>query len=191
VPFGSTQFGQHRRWITSSLYEGRLSDSGLPANGQYSMNFNLHASANPGPALFTYIPPQPVNVVSGLFSVVLDFPAGLFDGNDRWLEIFVAPPGSQVFHPAKSISKDQGRTLRLYADHAGTTLRALEADGVRESGVVTEAIAPGAVTPDKISPGQRRQEPEWTDGFRDTGTRPQCHHYTQWQHADHRRRRRQ
>lgn len=75
-------------------YQGRLTDSGVPANGQYRMRFGVFAGPQPvgGQSLATVT--QTVSVVNGLFTATPDFQGisdpNIFDGGDRWLEIGVA-----------------------------------------------------------------------------------------------------
>jgi len=84
---------------TAFTYQGQLQSNGSPANGSFNMVFklwndaSLSAPANQvGPTL-TFDGaggnPPPVIVANGLFTQQLDFGAGAFDGNKRWLEITV------------------------------------------------------------------------------------------------------
>ena len=76
---------------TSFSYQGKINDQGIPANGLYDFDFRLYDGSNPGTAiLLGSVPMLGVAVVNGLFTVNLEF-GGLFDGNERWLEIAVAP----------------------------------------------------------------------------------------------------
>ena len=74
-------------------YNGRLSDNGQLANGNFQFAFKLFEVANGGTALAT-ITDINTTVASGVFNVNLDFGATLFDGNPRYLEIGVRPQGS-------------------------------------------------------------------------------------------------
>ena len=60
-----------------------------------------------------------VGVSNGLFTVSLDFGAGVFTGPDRWLEIGVCANGAGVF---ALLSPRQKLTATPYAVTAGTTL---------------------------------------------------------------------
>ncbi len=76
---------------TSFTYQGRLTDGGNPANGNYDFRFYLWAEENKTTLLGTY--PESgiivVDVVDGYFMVTPDFGIEVFDGNERWLEIEV------------------------------------------------------------------------------------------------------
>lgn len=85
----STSFGQG----TAFTYSGRLNNGGAPANGSYDLRFTVYdsdvgAGIVAGPLSIT-----PVTVANGLFSVQVDFGAGVFTGPARWLEIGVRPVG--------------------------------------------------------------------------------------------------
>lgn len=86
---------------TTFTYQGRLQDTSTPANGSYDLQFTLWDAASAG----TQQPqPSPVTVtrtsvlvISGVFTVQLDFGANAFPGADRFLEIGVRPAGSGTF----------------------------------------------------------------------------------------------
>src|SRR5262245_544115 len=75
---------------TAFTYQGKLTDSSLPANGTYQMQFSLFDAAADGTQVGSTITKSSVTVMNGLFTVQLDFSvANAFDGNARWLEISV------------------------------------------------------------------------------------------------------
>ncbi len=91
-------------WLTASAafaqsttftYQGRLSNDGAPADGQYDFKFTLWDGVTggmqqpqPSPATVSQ---DNVLVTSGVFTVALNFGAGAFPGADRFLEISVRP----------------------------------------------------------------------------------------------------
>ena len=81
---------------TTFTYQGRLTDGGGPANGNYDLQFKLldtptvGSGAQQGGTLVR----NPVVASAGIFTVTLDFGATVFDGADRFLEIGVRPSGS-------------------------------------------------------------------------------------------------
>ena len=86
---------------TSFSYQGRLTDSGTPANGNYDFQFTLWDASSAGTQQ-----PQPnpvtvtranVSVSNGAFTVQIDFGASAFPGADRFLEISARPTGSGSF----------------------------------------------------------------------------------------------
>jgi hypothetical protein len=89
-------------------YQGRLSDAGRPANGSYDLQFALTDAALEGNYVGTTLTRAPVEVNDGLFTVMLDFGTGVFDGTPRWLEIGVRTNGSAdaylVLNPRQPIT---------------------------------------------------------------------------------------
>ena len=70
-------------------YQGRLMDSGGQAQGVFDLRFALCEDAVL-PGQLAMVSLDDVQVDNGHFSVMLDFgDYGLFDGNERWLEIAV------------------------------------------------------------------------------------------------------
>lgn len=81
-------------------YQGRLDDGASPANGAYQLYFELYGAIAGGPVLATYgtpAVPATITVVNGLFSQQLDFPASAFDGNERYLQVYVRAGASGPF----------------------------------------------------------------------------------------------
>src|SRR3954471_14701618 len=79
---------------TAFTYQGRLSDNGNPATGNYDLRFALYDSATAGSAVGQPLTNSLVAVNNGLLTVPLDFGAGVFTGPGRWLEISVRTNGS-------------------------------------------------------------------------------------------------
>src|SRR3974390_2650015 len=75
-------------------YQGRLNDGGPLANGNYDLKFTLFAASAAGNALGAGpVTNADLGLSNGLFTVTLDFGAGLFPSADRWLEIAVRTNG--------------------------------------------------------------------------------------------------
>jgi len=90
----STVFAQG----TAFTYQGRLNDSGGPANAIYDLRFTIYDSTNqPGTLIAGPITNSATDVSNGLFAVTLDFGAGVFTGAARWLEIGARTNGSGNF----------------------------------------------------------------------------------------------
>ena len=79
---------------TAFTYQGRLNASGNPANGSYDMQFYLRDALTAGNPVGDTNTLAPVAATNGLFTVMLDFGAGIFTGPARWLEIGVRTNGS-------------------------------------------------------------------------------------------------
>jgi hypothetical protein len=90
-------------------YQGFLKDGGNPANGNYQMTFRLYDATG---TLRGTVGPVSVLVSNGLFSVELNFPASVWDGGTRYLEIQV---GSTTLSPRIKINPTPyASTLRMF-----------------------------------------------------------------------------
>jgi len=81
---------------TTFTYQGKLTDNGSPTNSNYDLQFKLFDSADfvTGNQVGSTIIKPAVVVTNGIFTVELDFGAGLFTGAARFLEIGVRLAGS-------------------------------------------------------------------------------------------------
>ena len=78
---------------TAFTYQGRLNEGSVPAYGRYDLTFALYVDSTVGTAVSGIITNTGTPVANGLFTVMLDFGAGAFDGRPRWLEIGVQRAG--------------------------------------------------------------------------------------------------
>jgi hypothetical protein len=76
---------------TTFTYQGRLIDANNAADGLYDLQFKLYDANIAGTQKGSAINIGEVDVIDGYFTVALDFGSGVFDGNERWLEIIVRP----------------------------------------------------------------------------------------------------
>ena len=75
---------------TAFRYQGQLMDAGGPANGIYDLAFVLYPVPDgPAEGELAIVMSEDVNIVDGFFTMDLEFGSGVFDGNDRWLQIEV------------------------------------------------------------------------------------------------------
>ena len=94
ILFGAAvAFGQ----ASSFTYQGRLTDGGTAANGNYDLQFALFDSASGGTQIASTQTLNTVAVSNGVFSVTLDFGASSFPGANRFLEISARPSGAGSF----------------------------------------------------------------------------------------------
>ena len=90
---GGAIFGQ-----TSGFnYQGRLTDGGSPANGNYDLQFALFDAADGNNQIGQTKIVSSVPVSAGIFTVTLDFGANAFSGANRFLEISARPSGAGAF----------------------------------------------------------------------------------------------
>ncbi len=75
---------------TAFTYQGSLTDGGTPANGPYDFEFQLFADAAATQKIGdTVWAPDNLEVTNGLFTADIDFGAGAFTGEARWLLVGV------------------------------------------------------------------------------------------------------
>ncbi len=106
---------------TAFTYQGQLRDGGTNANGTYSMMFKLYNAVTDGNQIGSAITNSPT-LANGLFSVNLDFGAGAFDGNARWLDITVTNGGTtQILSPRVQVLPAPYSLYASYAYTSGST----------------------------------------------------------------------
>src|SRR2546429_39731 len=85
----SSDLGQ----TSSFTYQGRLTDGGTAANGNYDVQFALFDSLSGGTQVGSTQTLNTVAVSNGVFTVSLDFGTTSFNGANRFLEISARPSG--------------------------------------------------------------------------------------------------
>jgi trimeric autotransporter adhesin len=135
---------------TAFTYTGRLNDGGTLTTGLYDFKLSLY-DAESGPIqIGSTLNKTDVGVTNGLFMVALDFGAGIFAGNARWLEIEVKTNGAADF---TLLSPRQELTPAPYALYTPRAAAATTATNVIAGAVVNSSLGVGAVTSDKVSDG--------------------------------------
>ena len=82
---------------TAFTFQGRLTADGQPADGQYDFLFRLYDAPSGGNVVGPLLATNALPVSNGLFMVELDFGAGMFNGEARWLQIAVQTNGATRF----------------------------------------------------------------------------------------------
>src|SRR5438132_14021379 len=82
---------------SSFTYQGRLTDGGTAANGNYDLQFALFDSLSGGTQIGSTQTLNTVAVSNGVFTVTLDFGANSFTGANRFLEISARLSGAGSF----------------------------------------------------------------------------------------------
>ncbi len=102
---------------TAFTYQGQLVQNGTPLNATCDLQFGLWDAPDAGTQIGTTQIKTSVSITRGLFTIPdLNFGAGAFDGNARWLEIAVrCPAGSGSYTP---LSPRQALTPAPYALYA-------------------------------------------------------------------------
>lgn len=70
-------------------YQGSLKDAGVNANGPYDFRFGLFGTAAGGVQVSPTVVVDDLSVTDGVFTTDVDFGAGPFQGDERWLQIEV------------------------------------------------------------------------------------------------------
>lgn len=86
---------------TAFTYQGQLKEAGVPAAGNYDMVFRVFDAEAGGTQYGSDFPVTGVTVADGLFTVPIDFGAGVFTGVPLWLEIEV---NAVVLAPRQSLT---------------------------------------------------------------------------------------
>ena len=97
-------------------YQGRLTMDGAPVDGSYDFRFRIFDAPTGGNQVGSTVAVGDVAVNDGLFTVQLDFGAGAFDGQARWLEVGVRDGASDGAYNA--LAGRQPLTAAPYAVHA-------------------------------------------------------------------------
>lgn len=100
-------------------YLGRLSDGGNGADGTFDFMFSIYDDPNDGSQVGSVVNANGVGVTGGDFSVAIDFGAGVFDGQNRWLASEVQGPDDDRFTRLNPRQKILPTPYALYAQMAG------------------------------------------------------------------------
>jgi hypothetical protein len=91
---------------TVFTYQGRLGYNATNANGSYSFRFSCFDAASAGNQVGPTVTASNILVTGGSFAANLDFGAGIFSGEARWLAVEVATNGGPftLLSPRQSIN---------------------------------------------------------------------------------------
>ncbi len=123
--FCSSAFAQS----TDFSYQGNLTNTGSPANGQFDFEFALFESQLGGPQVGSTLNRTGITVTNGIFSVNLDFGSS-FPGAERWLEIRIRTTGGGPYTtlaPRQRVASSPYSIKSLAADTAATATNAINA----------------------------------------------------------------
>jgi hypothetical protein len=101
-------------------YQGRLTDGGAPANGDFDLRFVLYDDVTVGSVVAGPVTNLALNVSSGLLTTTVDFGASAFTNQARWIEIAVRVSGGGPFVPLAPRQALSSSPNALYALTAGT-----------------------------------------------------------------------
>lgn len=82
---------------TAFTYQGKLNDGAGPATGNYDFRFRVAADSAGNNLVAGPLLTNAVAVNNGLFTLTLDFGAGLFTGSNYWLQVDVKTNGAASY----------------------------------------------------------------------------------------------
>lgn len=127
LPIAAT-YGQPYAMGTAFTYQGQLKEGGDPVTDTCDFVFSLWNdpdSTDMGDQVGETPMPSDVDVAEGLFTVLLDFGSGAFEGDARWLEMAVKCSGDVGYIV---LSPRQEVTPAPYSLHAASVSPAVLAD---------------------------------------------------------------
>lgn len=139
-----TSLNSGRAVPTGFTYQGQIAAGGVPLNGAANFAFRLFDAPSAGTQVGATVYHQGLNVSGGLLTTLLDFGAGVCDGNDRWLEITVngtalSPRQELTATPYALYALSAGTAA--YAASAGSAASATHADNGGSGGVFIESFS--------------------------------------------------
>jgi hypothetical protein len=145
---------------TAFTYQGRLNESGAPANGIYDFQFSIHDAVENGFSVGTPAIMDDVGVSNGLFTVVIDPGVGVFTGAPRWMAISVRLGASAGAYT--NVIPRQPLTASPYAITAGTVTGPIAAGqltgtiagaNIGASTITSTMLATDSVTANQLAAG--------------------------------------
>ena len=101
---------------TAITYQGELAEAGQPIDGAVDLKFTVWDDSNAGAPASGTLQLDNVDVAGGIFTAQLDFGAGVFTGEARWLEIEVrSPHDPSDSEPFTALSPRQAVTAAPFA----------------------------------------------------------------------------
>lgn len=141
---------------TEFTFQGSLQSSGSPANGNHDLEFKMFDLASGGAQQGSTIQRLNVPVANGIFTVTLDFGAGVLPGSNRFLEIGIRVSGNtggfQQLLPRQPVASAPYSVRSLNASSADTATNASQLGGVAASQYVL-TTDPRMSDPRNPSPG--------------------------------------
>jgi endosialidase-like protein len=105
---------------TAFTYQGRLSDGGSSASGNYDLKFAIFDSEGGATVVGGPITNIAVSVAGGLFTTTLDFGGNVFNGGERWLELAARTNGIGAFALLSPRQRLTASPYALFSSAAGS-----------------------------------------------------------------------
>ena len=100
---------------TAFTYQGQLQNNGSPASGTYNLTFTLFNTNITGVPIAGPVTNSAVAITNGLFTVIIDFGAAVWNGATNWLQVGVETNGGSTF---ATLAPRQQLTPAPYAIYA-------------------------------------------------------------------------
>ena len=125
---------------TGFTYQGRLNSGTNPATGTYDLTFSLYDVSSGGSPVAGPVNTGGGGVTNGLFTVLVDFGAGVFTGGSNWLSIGVRTNGGGTFTTLTPREQVTPAPYAIFAESASAaglsgTIPAADLTGVNGSGL--------------------------------------------------------
>jgi Chaperone of endosialidase len=125
---------------TAFTYQGRLKDSGAPANGTYDFRFRLASDALGNNYVGSAFLTNGIGVSNGLFIATLDFGPGLFTGSNYWLEVDVRSNGVSGYTTLNPLQALTPTPYAIFANSASNLSGTLAAGSVGNNQLANSSI---------------------------------------------------
>ena len=130
-------------------YQGQLQNNGSPASGTYNLTFSLYNASSGGSVVAGPLTISGVIVSNGLFTVQIDFGAGVFTGQTNYLEIGVETNGGGSFTTLSPRQQLTPTPYAIFSESAGNLVGTLPASQI--TGQISNGqLANSSIT---VSPG--------------------------------------
>lgn len=110
------------------VFQGKLNDGGIPANGTYQFTFTMYDASAGGNQIGQTITDLPATVTNGIFAVNLDFGANAFDGAARFIEVGVRMNGTgqnyTILNPRQAVTSTPYAVKSLKSEQSNTAVTA-------------------------------------------------------------------
>jgi hypothetical protein len=139
---------------TAFTYQGQLQNNGSPASGTYNLTFSLFSTNTGGNAIAGPLTNNAVVVTNGLFTVLIDFGPGVFNGATNWLQVGVETNGansSTTLAPRQELTPT---AYAIYALNAGSALSSYSVAATNISGTISIGQLSAAVITNASSPSR-------------------------------------
>jgi hypothetical protein len=138
---------------TSFSYQGSLRVSGATANGRFDLTFSLFNDPAAGSQIGSTWTNLNVPVSNGVFTTMVDFGAGIFDGTAYWLAIGVRSNGVGSYTAIMPRQPVTPAPYALYATASAIADGAVTSAKILDGTIATADLANNAVTSAKIADG--------------------------------------